>query len=589
MRKLIIGGAVLAFAVSAVACVSDDSSGPSNDDAGSPAQDDGGSPPQQDATVNDAGNDAPSSDGSSSDGSSNDATPNDTGTDTGVDASDANVPSAALATPDGGSTADAGFPQMNLVEELTTGTVNNQQGEAVAALPGGGFVWAAQYQVAIGGTYDFANWPASGWQSKGAYDILVANTNGAPSTWWGQSFGSAGINDQDLCIRGTIATLPNGDILFTGSHAGTLAIGATQLPSNGNYDVFLARMGNAAGSGSTGQGVTFGGTATDGAQTIAVSPDGKWVAIGGYFASPTMAVPGVAAALTHSVDSTDGAVVDFPQSSDGWLAIGSTTLGTFVYAAAFGAGGVDDEVTALAFDTDDNLYVGGYASGAATFPPVIGVGGQGQEDGFVIQLGYSNPDAGATPVWGSSGWSYPIGTPGNDDVQGIAVDASNHVWVAGMYGGALEIGTTALPASTAGSTGFLASFDQSGTSLFASGAAGNGQILPYGIAIDKGAGAGNGDVYLIGLLAGQATWGGPPLVGVAYPNSALLRFSSAGTLLSQFAFVGAGDAVYESVAVDATSHDVAVTGYVQQATNFGDGVTSAWFGGWDTVYALYHY
>jgi hypothetical protein len=192
-------------------------------------------------------------------------------------------------------------------------------------------------------------------------------------------------------------------------------------------------------------------------------------------------------------------------------------------------------------------------------------------------------------VWGSSGWGYPVGTAGDDDVQGIAVDASNHVWATGMYGGAIQIGVTTLPASSQGSTGFLASFDQSGNALFASGGTGNGQVLPYGIAIDEGAGTGNGDVYVIGLLAGQATWGGPALVGVAYPNAALLRFSSAGTLLSQFAFVGAGDALYESVAVDATSHDVAVTGYVQQATNFGDGVTSAWFGGWDAFYALYHY
>ncbi len=585
MRRTIVASAVVAVMGSVVACVSDDSVGPSNDDAGSIAEGDGGSPPQPDATIDDAGNDAS---GDAADGATQ------PGTDGGVDASDAadtgtdaSTPSSAIGTGDAGN-VDAGFPQMNLLEEVTTGTVTNQQGEAVAALPGGGFIWGAQYQVAIGGTFDFPNWPASGWNSKGAYDILIASLNGLPSMWWGQSFGSTGIDDQDLNIKGTLAVMPNGNILFTGSHVGTFgAVGGTALPSNGNYDVFLARIANAPASGPSGQAVSFGGTDEDGAQTIAVSADGKWVAVGGYFGSSTMNVPGIASALTHAVDSTDGAVLGYPDNADAWVAVGSTALGTFTYAAAFGAGGVDDEVTALAFDANDNLYVGGFVSAAVTFPGGASPTAEGQKDGFVLQLAFSDPDGGAGPSW-SPGWSKSIATDGNDDVQGLAMDPSNHVWVTGMYGDTLQLAGNTLPASSQGTTGYLVSYDTTGTALFASGGAGNGQILPYGMAIDTAAGVGNGDVYVIGLLGGQATWGGPALVGIGSPNSALLRFSSAGTLLSQRAFVATGSAVYESVAVDST-HTVAVAGYIEQATNFGDGVTSAYFGGWDAFYALYHF
>ncbi len=115
----------------------------------------------------------------------------------------------------------------------------------------------------------------SGLSSAGGLDIFVAKYNAAGVHQWSQRFGGTGTD-----VGYSVAVDGSGNVLVTGSFAGIVNFGGSDLTSAGSFDVFVAKY-NAAGVHHASQ--RFGGASTDEGNSVAV--DGPWnVLVTGNFA-----------------------------------------------------------------------------------------------------------------------------------------------------------------------------------------------------------------------------------------------------------------------------------------------------------------
>ncbi|MBF0457658.1 MAG: SBBP repeat-containing protein [Nitrospirae bacterium] len=141
----------------------------------------------------------------------------------------------------------------------------------------------------------------------------------------------------------------------------------------------------------------------------------------------------------------------------------------------------------IAVDTSGNVYVTG-DSDSTWGSPVTAHGGV-NADLFAAKLNSS----------GVLQWNTFLGGAGNDYIQGIAVDTSGNVYVAGYTNA-----TWGLPvrAYTSGNDAFAAKLNSSGVLQWNTFLGGAGDDYGYGIAVDT-----CGNAYVAGYS--NATWGSP--------------------------------------------------------------------------------
>lgn len=93
-------------------------------------------------------------------------------------------------------------------------------------------------------------------------------------------------------------------------------------------------------------------------------------------------------------------------------------------------------VTDLAVDSANRIYVAGFFGGAADFNPGAGIESRtsaGNLDGYLLNLTST----------GNFGWVETFGGLGEDRVQGVAVDSSNTVHLAGYFTGSVDFDPSA--------------------------------------------------------------------------------------------------------------------------------------------------
>eukprot|EP00981_Chlorochromonas_danica_P004905 scaffold988_cov165-Ochromonas_danica.AAC.7 len=160
----------------------------------------------------------------------------------------------------------------------------------------------------------------------------------------------------------------------------------------------------------------------------------------------------------------------------------------------------DDEFSALAFDSNDNIFVAGYC-----FSSVNGIPSNGNQDVLIAKYSQN----------GSQLFVHVMGTPSNDLAFGIAVDAMDNVFVMGRTEGSFDnqppIGMKDF---------FLVKLANNGTKIFTK-LLGTDQVdFPRAISIDY-----QGFVYLVGhsngSIAGAPNAGGSDIL--------LLKVSNNGT------------------------------------------------------------
>lgn len=275
--------------------------------------------------------------------------------------------------------------------------------------------------------------------------------------------------------------------------------------------------------------------------------------------------------------------LDFPAASPeqafftGYSSIFISKLsngGSSLVYSTYLAGSSYDYAYAIAVDSSDNAYVAGETS-STDFPTKnpLYAALNGPEDGFLIKLN----SAGNALVF-----STYLGGSSNDYATGVALDATNSVYVSGFTASSDFPATPgAYQPSCSNCSAFVTKLNSAGSGLMWSSYFGsNFSAYVTSLAVDSRGGA-----YLTGYTFGNlpVTSGSPQPVFGGNEDAFVARFNSTGTALSYCTYLGGSQTDYgSSIAVD-TGGNAYVAGYTN-STNLP--VTASVLqategGGWD--------
>jgi len=398
-------------------------------------------------------------------------------------------------------------------------------GYGVSALPDGSSIVTGYFQ-------DTATFGSTTLTSAARKDVFTAKMN-ADGTWaWATKAGGTGYDEGYA-----ISALPDGSSIVTGYISGTAAFGSTTLTSEGNWDVFTAKM-NADGTWAW--ATKAGGSEDDAGWGISALPDGSSIVTGWFigdatFGSTTLTSAGSYDVFTAKMNA-DGTWAWATQAGDtgsdsgydvsalpdgssivtglfsGTAAFGSTTLtsegnwdvftakmnadGTWAWATQ--AGGTSDEygdgVSAL---PDGSSIVTGYFQGTAIFGSTT-LTSAGRKDVFTAKM---NAD-------GTWAWATQAGGSGDDEGWGISALPDGSSIVTGVFSDTATFGSTTL-ASAGEWDVFTAKMNADGTWAWATGAGGStGEDVGAGVSALP-----DGSAFVAGKFSGPATFGSTTLAG----------------------------------------------------------------------------
>ncbi len=296
---------------------------------------------------------------------------------------------------------------------------------------------AGSYALRTDGTIGFA---------VGAYDDrlpLVIDPTLAYSTYLGGSGYDQG---------NAIAVDTGGNVYVTGFTAGaTFPITNGSTFSGGVYDAFVTKINP---TGARVYSTYLGGNDLEFGYGVAVDTNGNAFVTG----------------LTKSSNFpvTNGSTLGGSEDAFVTKLDGS---GARVYSTYLGGSNVDYG-TAIMVDAGGNAYVTGY-SRSANFPVTNSSALGGYSDTFVTKL-----DGSGTRLYGTY-----LGGSGQEIGNGIAVDASGNAYVTG-YTTSANFPVTNGSAYGGGNDAFVTKLDTSGTRLYSTYLGGNGDEQGNGIAVD---------------------------------------------------------------------------------------------------------
>src|SRR6476661_839089 len=264
----------------------------------------------------------------------------------------------------------------------------------------------------------------------GSRDVFVAKFSASTGAClWAVQAGGASGGDSS----GGVAVDASGNALVTGFFTGTASFGSISLSGSTSQRGFVAKF-NAA-DGTCSWALPVGGGTTAAGTGIAVDASGNALVTGYFNGTATV---GTGTTTLTAIGSVDIFVAKFAGAS-----------GSCIWAARAG-GSTVNQAFAIAADGYGNAVVGGYFSGTGTFgagaapPSLSSVGGQ---DVFVARF---------RAVSGRCAWALRAGGAGNDQTNGVAVDGTGRIVLAGFYRGAADFGSTTLTGSGTTAFGFLA-------------------------------------------------------------------------------------------------------------------------------------
>jgi hypothetical protein len=273
----------------------------------------------------------------------------------------------------------------------TSGGIDSDGGNAIAAHPDGGWVVAGSFSAS-------AELGPQRFKSQGATDAFLVKLAPGGEVQWALQLGGRYADT----ILGA-ATDPAGSIYVLGQFSDTASVGGAPLVAAGNagVDVFLAKYD---AGGKHLWSTRFGNELDDGARGLAVDPAGN-VTVTGSFEKTIQ----IGTETFQSHGETDIYVARFG------------TDGAFRWARAWGSKR-DDVGHAVAADAAGNAIVTGW------FQDTVDIGGasvtsKGNKDVLIAKL-----DAKGATVWARA-----YGDRDHDQGRAIAVDGKGEPTVAGVF------------------------------------------------------------------------------------------------------------------------------------------------------------
>lgn len=247
----------------------------------------------------------------------------------------------------------------------------------------------------------------------GGMDLIVARFDAQGDHAWSQRYGDA--MDQ---FMGGVALAPNGDVVFCGELNGSADFGGGAHSSNGESDIFVARLD---GAGAHVWSVAHGGDSFEQCTVLAVDPQGSTLLAGSYLGNLDLGGGNL------SGDAGDLFLAKLDSS------------GAHVWSRGFGAAFMSS-ADVLAVDDSANVYLyGAYDSSFGTFD--IGVVLPMTEGNTTFAAKYSST---GDPLWGRA-----YGGAGATYAGGLAVDSAGDLVMSGRFDDDIDFGNG--PHLTAGS------------------------------------------------------------------------------------------------------------------------------------------
>lgn len=180
--------------------------------------------------------------------------------------------------------------------------------------------------------------------------------------------------------------------------------------------------------------------------------------------------------------------------------------------------------------------------------------------------------AGSLGVPGSHVWSRPVVTSGAAFANGVGIDASNRVIVAGSFGGAVNFGGGNVSTDQGTTAAYVVIFDSASNyvnliKLGGSNAGGvNGAETAFGVDIDLA-----NNIAIFGRASGNVDWGtGTPDVATSGNNAFVAKYNSSLGYLWHHRYPGVANIQGAGISVDPSSN-VIFGGSFIGGFDFGDG------------------
>ncbi len=225
--------------------------------------------------------------------------------------------------------------------------------------------------------------------------------------------------------------------------------------------------------------------------------------------------------------------------------------GKHLWSVTFGAA-KSDHGNAVAVDSKGNVIL------AATITGAVKLGGKthtapGLTDVLLAKFDKS----------GKLLWAKVFGDGSSDQVEGLAVDASDNIILVGYFQGSIEFGGTKI--TSAGYwDAYVARLAPAGNHLWSKGLGGTGKDRAFAVVADS-----KGDVVVTGDFTGKTNFGGGVLTGYGAGDVFLAKYKAAtGAHVWSGRHGGNGTARGSALAVDAKDN-IALTGQYSRSFNLG--------------------
>lgn len=318
-----------------------------------------------------------------------------------------------------------------------------------------------------------------------------------PTFQWALHAGSMGTdNILDMTID------EDGNIIFTGSYQNMMSLGNFTITSNGQDDIFVAKIDPL---GEVLWLKSYGGTALDAGYAVETDFLGDIVILGYMQESVNFDGSTLTSAGTYDICL-------FKLDSDG----------NIVWARR--DGGIEqDQAYGLAIDDLANIYVTGFYAGSSVIGNNI-LNASGLLDAVIYKVSPS----------GGIDWVQNGGGTGIDLGQAIAVDEAGDVYVTGSFENSASFGNNILT-SSGSSDVFIAKYSTNSTILWAKKAGGNELDRPFDLIFN------DGEVVLTGVFSGDASFDFSDISSAGEQDIFLAKYSEIGIHRWAKSFGGVND------------------------------------------------
>ncbi len=327
-------------------------------------------------------------------------------------------------------------------------------------------------------------------------------------------------------------------VVVAGATKGAIDFGNGALVSAGNDDVVVAKLG---ADGASVWSVRYGDASAQSARGVALDAAGNVVVAGQWSGTLT-----IGATTLSGGGSTNAFVAKL------------SAAGTPLWVKALGASGFTT-AAGVAVDGAGRVIVTGRFTGdllCSPPPAVVCSSTQGQGDIFVVTYDSA----------GNQQWVKTFGDGADQGANAVAVDGSNNIYLTGEMGGTVDFGSSTVSA-VSGTSLWVAKLDAAGNDAWSRAPSKSGVGIGQSIAVGP-----LGEVAVAGSVNGTIDLGaaGQKAATGTYDVFAGV-WSTSGTLQWGKLFGAASGLSYGYGVAYLAAGDLALTGSISKAVNFGGG------------------